>query len=199
VAYLTGRKDFHGLTLQVDARVLDPRDDTETLVDWALDLLPPGQPARVLDLGTGSGAIALAIAHARPAARVWAVDASADALAVAQGQRRAAGPADGSCATAHWFAPVAGASAFDAMVPATRPTSRRGMRTCRRCGTSRCRRWPVGARMGWTTCARIIAAGAPRTCVPGGWLLLEHGWDQAAACARPAGRLRASQAVGSRQ
>ena len=84
VAYLRGMKEFYGLTLQVDARVLDPRPDTETLVDWALQLLAPLPAPRVLDLGTGSGAIALALQHQRPDAQVSAVDASADALAVAQ-------------------------------------------------------------------------------------------------------------------
>jgi len=87
VAYITGRKDFFGLTLAVDARVLDPRPDTETLVEWALAVLPAA-PApnglRVLDLGTGSGAVALALQHARPDAHVWAVDVSDDALAVAR-------------------------------------------------------------------------------------------------------------------
>lgn len=57
MAYLLGMKEFHGLPLQVDAHVLDPRDDTETLVDWALEVLSPDQPNEVLDLGTGSGAI----------------------------------------------------------------------------------------------------------------------------------------------
>lgn len=85
VAYLVGQRKFHGLTLQVDARVLDPRPDTETLVDWALDVLAGQTAPTVLDLGTGSGAIALALQHRRPDAQVWAVDASADALAVARG------------------------------------------------------------------------------------------------------------------
>ena len=88
VAYLTGHKEFYGLALQVDARVLDPRPDTETLVDWALEVIA-ARPAHhgvphIVDLGTGSGAIALALQHQCPSAKVWAVDASADALAVAQ-------------------------------------------------------------------------------------------------------------------
>ena len=61
VAYLTGRKEFYGLPLQVDARVLDPRPDTETLVEWALEAIAPLPAPRVADLGTGSGAIALAL------------------------------------------------------------------------------------------------------------------------------------------
>lgn len=97
VAYLTGQREFFGLTLQVDARVLDPRPDTETLVEWALEVMEvmevlghqrevdPGHGLRVLDLGTGSGAIALALQrHAPPGTEVWALDASADALAVAR-------------------------------------------------------------------------------------------------------------------
>ena len=87
VAYITGRKDFFGLTLAVDSRVLDPRPDTETLVEWALAVLPQAPTPttlRLLDLGTGSGAVALALQYARPDAHVWAVDVSEDALAVAR-------------------------------------------------------------------------------------------------------------------
>ena len=84
VAYLTGQKGFYGLNLQVDARVLDPRPDTETLVDWALECLTGHTAPRGLDLGTGSGAIALAIATERTGCRVWGTDRSADALAVAR-------------------------------------------------------------------------------------------------------------------
>ena len=82
LAYLTGHKEFFGLDLQVDARVLVPRPDTETLVNWALELLEDQQ--RVLDLGTGSGAIALALKASKPALHVHATDFSAEALAVAQ-------------------------------------------------------------------------------------------------------------------
>lgn len=86
LAYLVGGREFHGLWLDVNPAVLDPRPDTETLVDWAIEIL--GQDARttphVLDLGTGSGAIALAIKSATPTADVTAVDLSPDALATAR-------------------------------------------------------------------------------------------------------------------
>ena len=86
LAYVLGEREFHGLQLQVGPAVLVPRPDTETLVDWALELLPtlPAKAPAVVDLGTGSGAIALALKHAHPAARVCAVELSAPALAVAQ-------------------------------------------------------------------------------------------------------------------
>jgi release factor glutamine methyltransferase len=94
LAYITGHKEFFGLDLQVDVRVLVPRPDTETLVDWTLELMRDFKPESdvdvaeaggdVLDLGTGSGAVALAIQHARPDLGVHALDASPDALQVAQ-------------------------------------------------------------------------------------------------------------------
>ena len=83
VAYIVGRKEFWSLDLAVDRRVLIPRPDTETAVEAALALLPADVPVRVCDVGTGSGAIALAIRKDRPLATVLAVDVSADALAVA--------------------------------------------------------------------------------------------------------------------
>lgn len=88
LAYITGHKEFFGLDLRVDKRVLVPRPDTETLVEWALEVLAQttagSDPVAVLDLGTGSGAIALALKAMRPALAVSATDASADALAVAR-------------------------------------------------------------------------------------------------------------------
>ena len=176
MAYLTGEKHFHGLRLRVDARVLDPRDDTETLVDWALALLPADAPRRVLDLGTGSGAIALAIAHARPQARMTAVDASADALAVARANAGQLGLAV-TLRHGNWLAPVAG-EVFDLIVSnppyiaegdAHLPVLAHEPRSALVSGAD-----------GLDDLRRIVAA-APAHLVPGGWLLLEHGWDQAGA------------------
>lgn len=84
IAYITGVQEFYGLPIRIDSRVLVPRPDTETLVDWALDLLSNSHAPRVADMGTGSGAIALAIKYKRPDAFVVATDVSTDALTLAQ-------------------------------------------------------------------------------------------------------------------
>lgn len=214
MAYLTGHKHFHGLRLQTDARALDPRDDTETLVDWALELLPGGPPApsgpptlpgghapapaappatagaaapaapprlppaaaplRVLDLGTGSGAVALAIARQRPAAQVSATDASASALALARANAHQLGlPVH--FVQGDWLAPMAG-RAFHLIV-SNPPYIAEGdphlvaLRHEPRAAL-------VSGPDGLQDLRRIIRA-APAHLLPGGWLLLEHGWDQA--------------------
>jgi release factor glutamine methyltransferase len=175
VAYITGYKDFFGLTLKVDARVLDPRPDTEILVEWALELLTAGQPARVLDLGTGSGAVALALQHQRPAAQVTAVDASADALAVASANAgRLNLPVQ--CVQSHWMNAVPGQ--FDLIV-SNPPYVADGDPHLAALTHEPLQALTSGAD-GLDDIRQIIAQ-APSRITPGGWLLLEHGWDQAAA------------------
>ena len=174
VAYITGRKDFFGLTLAVDARVLDPRPDTEILVEWALELLPADQTARVLDLGTGSGAVALALQHQRPAAQVTAVDASVDALAVASANaQRLNLPV--KCVLSHWMDTVTGP--FDLIV-SNPPYVAEGDPHL-----AALTHEPLSALTSGVDGLddiRQIIAQAPSRLAPGGWLLLEHGWDQAA-------------------
>lgn len=203
LAYLLGTKDFHGLELAVGPAVLVPRPDTETLVDWALDLVPPGAAWRVADLGTGSGAIALAVAAARPAARLVAVDASAAALAVAAANARhlgldrdAGGPSGPEAATpsgptpppAHprfearlgsWWAPLAG-ERFE-LVLSNPPYIAEGdphLAALRHEPAMALSSGPDGL-----DAIRQITAGAAAHLQPGGWLLFEHGWDQAEAVA----------------
>jgi release factor glutamine methyltransferase len=162
VAYITGRKDFFGLTLNVDARVLDPRPDTEILVEWALELLPSGQPNRVLDLGTGSGAVA-----------VTAVDASADALAVASANAQRLGlPVQ--CVLSHWMDAVPGP--FELIV-SNPPYVAEGDPHL-----AALTHEPLSALTSGTDGLddiRQIIAQSPSRLAPGGWLLLEHGWNQA--------------------
>jgi release factor glutamine methyltransferase len=177
VAYLLGQKEFSGLTLQVDARVLVPRPDTEVLVEWALDALPPpGSPARLLDLGTGSGAIALGVAYRRQDAQVTATDASSSALAVAQANARRLGLpvrfAHGS-----WLAAVPGEH-FQVIV-SNPPYIPEGDPHLDALGHEPLSALTSGAD-GLDDLRRIIAT-APEHLVAGGWLLLEHGHDQASA------------------
>lgn len=185
LAYIVGSKEFFGLQLQVDARVLVPRPDTETLVNWALELLQtPGMaksPA-VLDLGTGSGAIALAIAHnlqvTAHKGTVMAVDASADALDVARDNAARLGLSL-DFIQSQWLKEVGGrfhlivsnppyiASADPHLVDlAYEPLA------------------ALAAGEDGLDDIREISRQAPGKLLPGGWLLLEHGYDQAeAVCA----------------
>ena len=176
LAYLIGQQEFFGLTLAVDARVLIPRPDTETLVNWALEpLQPPLSPAaRVLDLGTGSGAIALALKQTRPAWQVSAIDASPDAVAVAQSNAQALG-LDVQVTLSRWLERVSGE--FELIV-SNPPYVREGDPHLTALDHEPAQALTAGAD-GLDDLRRIIAA-APGHLAGGGWLLLEHGWDQAA-------------------
>jgi release factor glutamine methyltransferase len=177
MAYLRGNQEFFGLTLLVDERVLVPRPDTETLVSWALDLLDALPPsAQVLDLGTGSGAIALAIKAERPAARVWATDASADALAVARANAdRLHLSVDFHLG--HWLAAVP-AQRFD-LIASNPPYIAEGdphLAALDHEPGSALTAGPDGL-----DDIRALVTTAPAALNAGGWLLLEHGHDQAGA------------------
>lgn len=177
MAYLLGRRGFWTLDLAVGPDTLIPRPETELLVEQALQRLPSGQPCRVADLGTGSGAIALAIASERPLAQVVATDRSAAALAVARRNAEALGLASRvGFREGDWFAPLAG-ERFG-LVASNPPYIREGDPHL---GQGDLRHEPPSALASGADgldALRAIVAGAPGHLEPGGWLLLEHGHDQ---------------------
>jgi release factor glutamine methyltransferase len=178
LAYLVGSKAFYGLQLQVDARVLVPRPDTETLVDWALETLAaPGMPAgaRVLDLGTGSGAIALALKKTRPALDVIALDASTDALAVARGNGDRLG-LELQFIEGSWLDNVSGHFHLIVSNPPYVAEGDAHLAALTHEPQSALTAGPDGL-----DDIRTIIARAPAHLHAQGWLLLEHGYDQAAA------------------
>lgn len=174
VAYIVGQKEFFGLTLQIDPRVLDPRDDTEILVEWALACSAAFAKPRLLDLGTGSGAIALALKSQRPAADITAIDASADALSLAsQNAKRLS--LDVSFLQSHWLAQVRGEFEVIASNPPYIEAQDPHLALLKH--------EPLEALVSGEdglTDIRQIAQNAPQHLVQGGWLLIEHGWHQAA-------------------
>ncbi len=181
VAYIVGHKEFYGLRLAVNCAVLDPRGDTETLVDWAVALIPTDRIFRVLDLGTGSGAVALAIRSQRPQAQLTATDASGQALAVAI--RNAASLqlpvrfVQAEASHPDWFSALAG-EVFDLIV-SNPPYIAEGD-----VHLPALKHEPTMALTSGTdglNAIRSIIAHAHHHLYPGGHLLLEHGHDQAKA------------------
>jgi release factor glutamine methyltransferase len=178
LAYLVGKREFFGLSLTVGPEVLVPRPETELLVDWAIELLrawrSPAAP-RVADLGTGSGAIALAIKAAVPQARVWASDVSPAALGVAQGNAHRLG-LEVEFACGSWWQPARGLR-FDLVVsnPPYIDAADPHLRALAH--------EPLGALTpgdDGASALREICAGARDHLEPGAWLLLEHGFAQGA-------------------
>jgi release factor glutamine methyltransferase len=175
LAYLTGHKEFFGLDLAVDSRVLVPRPDTETLVEWALQVLAPVPAASVVDLGTGSGAIALALKATRPDLRVMAVDCSTEALAVAQANAQRL-QLDVRFAQGFWLEPVL--DRFDAIV--SNPPYIAAQDAHLAALTHEPLQALASGADGLDDIRHIITH-APQHLQSGGWLLLEHGYHQAAA------------------
>lgn len=173
VAYLVGEREFHGLLLKVRPDVLVPRPETEGLVDWALELFGASAPARVADLGTGSGAIALALRHRRPLMQVTAVDIDPAALAVTRdNSARLRLPLE--CLQGRWFGPLAGRR-FDCVVsnPPYVNADDPHLQALSSEPLLALTPGPDGL-----AALRDIIEAAPEHLEPGGWLLLEHGHDQ---------------------
>lgn len=182
VAYLTGTREFYSRAFSVNAAVLIPRPETELLVELALERLPVDTGSRVLDLGTGSGCIAVTIALERPHAIVVAADASRDALAIATDNARRLGADGVRFRQGDWYGAVAG-ERFDLIV-ANPPYVAAGDPHL---AAGDVRFEPVTALVSGhdgLDAVRCIADRAPDFLVPGGWLLLEHGYDQGEPCRR---------------
>lgn len=180
VAQILGHCGFWTLDLRVTPDVLIPRADTELLVERALMVLPSAAPLRVADLGTGSGAICLAIASEREYAHIDAVDASATALHVAQTNARTLGlDARVRCLEGDWFAPLRGET-YDAIVSNPPYVAETDPHLSQ--GDLRFEpRSALVSGVDGLDAIRAIVREAPAHLRAGGWLLLEHGCDQGAA------------------
>ena len=179
LAYLTGRRGFWTLDLQVNPATLIPRPETELLVEQALARLPADKLRRVADMGTGSGAIALSIASERPLATVIATDLLGPTLAVAVKNAQAHTLENVWFRRGHWYAAL-GNDRFD-MIVSNPPYIAAGDPHLQQ-GDLRFEPPPaLASGADGLDAIREIIAGAPAHLVRGGWLLLEHGWDQGGA------------------
>lgn len=179
VAYLIGTREFYGLSFRVTPAVLIPRPETEVLVEAALERLPERGLLKVLDLGTGSGCVAVAIAHERRDAQVTAAERSGDALALARENARALG-AQVEFLESDWFAALPGRT-FDLIV--SNPPYVAAADAHLEQGDLRFEpRAALAAGADGLEDIRRIVGQAPRHLRQGGWLLFEHGCDQAQAC-----------------
>lgn len=178
MAYLLGEREFYGLMFKVTPATLIPRPETELLVELALQHIPQQGAFRVLDLGTGSGAIALSIAHERPAAEVVAVDASGAALEVAQFNAQRLGLGGVHLLCSDWFSSLQG-ERFDMIVANPPYISADDMHLAQGDVRFEPRSALVSGADGLTDIRRIAAQAQDHLTV-NGWLLFEHGYDQSA-------------------
>jgi release factor glutamine methyltransferase len=179
VAYLTGRREFYGLDLEITPDVLIPRPETELLVELALARIDADSPAEILDLGSGSGAIALAIANERPNAAVLGADVSVAAVELARRNALRLNLGNATFIESDWFGAVP-KKRYDAIL-ANPPYVKAGDEHL---SEGDLRFEPQRSLVAGTdglTAIRIIVAGAATYLAPGAWLLIEHGYDQAEA------------------
>jgi release factor glutamine methyltransferase len=177
IAYIVGKREFFGLDFAVSEAVLIPRPDTELIVELAIERLPPR--GRLLDMGTGSGAIAVSVAHSRRDAAVTALDVSEAALAVARTNAEN-NQASVRFLRSDWFNVLDAGETFE-LIASNPPYIAAGDEHL---SQGDLRFEPAGAltdHADGLSALRTIIAGSPRHLVAGGWLLLEHGYDQAAA------------------
>lgn len=184
MAYLLGVREFHGLELAVSRSVLIPRPETEGLVDWAMELLPEHSNAHVLDMGTGSGAIAVSLLYRRPALHITATDISTSALEIARSNARRWQPAGSHPIDFHvsnWFSGLPQQPPHDLIL--SNPPYVKNDDPHLTQGDVR--HEPGLALKGGTDgmdALRVLIVESPDHLRPGGWLLLEHGYDQGASC-----------------
>lgn len=175
LAYVLGYRDFRSLRLGVNRHVLIPRRETEHLVEWAIECIDAGA-RRVLDLGTGSGAIALACKSERPEAMVTAIDCSAEALACAKANAHSLG-LQVEWLESHWFEQLAGTQ-WDLVVSNPPYISATDAHLEQGDLPSEPDSALIGGHTGLESIEHIVEH-APEYLVAGGWLLFEHGFDQA--------------------
>ena len=177
IAYILGVREFYGLPLKVTPATLIPRPDTETLVDAALEKIPVNDPWHILDLGTGTGAVALAIAKQRPKSNVIGVDASAEALAVAIENPQSLGLTNVHLLKSNWFSNLAG-QRFEVIVSNPPYIAEGDCHLTQGDLRFEPRSALVSGVDGLDDIRRIVQ-DAPNYLKPNGWLMFEHGYDQA--------------------
>ncbi len=182
VAYLTGTREFWSLDFEVSRDVLIPRPETERLVEAALERIPVRAPARVADLGTGCGAIALAVGRERPRASIVATDLSRKALEVARRNLRRNGIGNVRLLACDWFDAI-DAATFD-LILSNPPYVADADPHLRRGDLPREPRLALAGGPDGLDAIRVIVAGARKRLAENGALMLEHGFDQGAAVRR---------------